>query len=78
MSQETAWILVILFYLLPLVHVAVSRRSGPLLPAADARCPLGPRAGWIVMVLLLGPIGWLLYMRTRWRRRPAPSAPSRG
>ena len=29
------------------------------------RCPLGPRVGWLVIVLLLGPLGWLVYMARR-------------
>jgi len=56
-------------YLAPLLHVALSPRGGPLLPPAGARCPLGPRAGWFVMVLLLGPVGWTLYLRGRRARR---------
>jgi hypothetical protein len=52
---------------LPLVHVLLSPRSGPFRPPPGARCPLGPRIGWAVIVLLLGPIGWLLYLRGRRR-----------
>jgi len=62
----TAWLILILGYLLPLAHVALSRRGGPWPPPPGARCPFGPRAGWLVMVLLLGPFGWLLYL---WSRR---------
>ena len=62
----TAWLILILGYLLPLAHVALSRRGGPWRPPPGARCPFGPRAGWLVMVLLLGPFGWLLYL---WSRR---------
>jgi hypothetical protein len=29
---------------------------------------LGPRAGWLVLVLFLGPLGWLLYLRARRKR----------
>ncbi len=52
-------------FVLPLLHVAVSPRGGPYRPPPGARCPLGPRAGWLVIVLLLGPLGWLLYMLRR-------------
>ncbi len=50
---------------LPLAHVALSPRGGPYRPQPGARCPLGPRTGWLVIVLLLGPVGWLLYMLRR-------------
>ncbi len=49
----------------PVVHVAISPRGGPFAPPPGARCPLGPRAGWLVIVLVLGPVGWLLYMARR-------------
>lgn len=74
-----AWAILIGGYLLPLGHVALSLRSGPWRPPPGSRCPLGPRAGWLVMVLLLGPIGWLLFLSARYRRRdaaPGPSGPS--
>ena len=63
-----AWLLLIFGYLLPLIHVALSRDAALSRPAAPSRCPFSPRAGWIVMVLLLGPLGWLLFVRTRRRR----------
>lgn len=56
-------------FALPLLHVLVSPRSGPFRPPPGSRCPIGPRVGWAVIVLLLGPIGWLMYVRGR--RRPA-------
>ena len=64
-----AWSLFTLLYLLPLGHVLVARRGGPFTPPSGSGCPLGPRAGWLVLVLLLGPIGWLLYLRGRGRQR---------
>jgi len=60
-----AWLIVILGYILPLGHVVFSPRGGAWLPPPGSRCPFGPRTGWLVIVLLLGPIGWLLYMRAR-------------
>lgn len=71
MDQITALVIVAVFYLLPLVHVALSPSAGPLRAPPGARCPLSPRVGWIVMVLLLGPIGWLLFVTRRRRRAPA-------
>lgn len=65
MSAETAWVVLVLFYLAPLAHVALAPGAGPLRPPPGARCPLGPRAGWLVLVLLAGPVGWLLFMRRR-------------
>jgi hypothetical protein len=66
----TAWLILILGYLLPLAHVALSPRGGPWSPPPGARCPFGPRTGWLVMVLLIGPLGWLLYLVARARRSP--------
>ena len=63
--QTTAWLILVFGYLLPLAHVAASPASGAWRPPPGARCPFGPRVGWLVMVLLLGPIGWLLYLRSR-------------
>ena len=65
MSPTTAWMIVILGYVLPLLHVALSPRAGPWRAPAAGRCPLSPRLGWLVLVLLLGPIGWLLFVLPR-------------
>jgi hypothetical protein len=54
------------------LHLALSPASGPWRPPG-ARCPLGPRVGWIVLVLLLGPIGWLMYVHAHSRRRAGAS-----
>ena len=62
-----AWLILLLGWLLPLAQVALSPRSGPWGPPPGSRCPIGPRPGWLVMVALLGPLGWLLYMRSRRR-----------
>lgn len=71
MGTLTAWLILLGGYGLPLAHVALSRAGGPWTPPPGARCPLGPRLGWIVLVLLLGPVGWLLFMAAR-RRRGGP------
>ena len=78
MSATLAWTVLICGYLLPLLHVALSGRAGPWRPPPGSRCPLGPRAGWLVMVLLLGPIGWLLFYSARYRRRRHAPAPPTG
>ena len=64
-----AWLILVFGYLLPLGHVILSRRAGPWTPPPGSGCPLGPRAGWLVLVLLLGPLGWLMFLRAR-RQRP--------
>ena len=71
MSPTVFWLAVTLGFLLPLGHVALSPKSGPWMPPPGAGCPIGPRLGWIVLILFIGPFGWLLYMRARGRRRPA-------
>lgn len=63
------WLLLVFGYVLPLLHVALSRDAGLSRPVEPGRCPFSPRAGWLVIVLLLGPIGWLLFQRSRRRRR---------
>ncbi len=68
MDTTTAWIFVIAFWLAPVFHVAVSPRSGPVRPPEGARCPFGPRVGWLVIVVLLGAIGWLMFMNAKYRR----------
>ena len=73
MSPEVvAWSIVVSF-LLPLLHVALSPALGPWRAPEGTRCPFSPRVGWLVIVLFLGPIGWLMFMAKR-RARP-PSAP---
>jgi hypothetical protein len=69
MTQTTALILVLALYVAPLVHVLVSPAAGPFRPPPGSRCPIGPRFGWLVMVLLLGPIGWVMFMTRRGARR---------
>ncbi len=71
MSPAAAWILVIFGYVLPLLHVALSPKAGPWRMPRDAGCPLSPRLGWLVLVLLLGPLGWLLFALSRRRRGPS-------
>lgn len=73
-EQTIAWTILLGGFVLPLAHVLLSPRGGPWRPPPGSRCPLGPRAGWVVMVLFLGPVGWLLYMRARPRNtRPKAS-----
>jgi hypothetical protein len=63
MTQIIAWSILILGFALPLLHVLLSPRGGPWRAPEGARCPLSPRVGWVVIVLFLGPIGWLMFLR---------------
>jgi len=62
-----AWAILLIGFALPLAHVALSPAAGPWRMPQGARCPFSPRIGWLVIVLFLGPIGWILFM-TRKRR----------
>lgn len=70
MSPAAAWTVIIVGFVLPLIHVALSKDIAPAKPAEDgAICPFSPRLGWLVIVLFLGPIGWLMFMASRRKRR---------
>ena len=69
MAPALALTILIVGFVAPLVHVALSPRGGPFRPPPGARCPFGPRTGWLVIVTLLGPVGWILYMMRRGQRR---------
>ncbi len=71
MSPLAASIVLLVGYGLPLLHVALSPAAGPWLRPEGARCPFGPRLGWLVVVLLLGVFGWLLFFLHRRRARRA-------
>ncbi|RTR20533.1 hypothetical protein EJ903_10415 [Azospirillum griseum] len=64
-----AWLILMVTYVLPLLHVVTARSGGAWQAPPGSGCPFGPRLGWLVMVLLLGPIGWLLFVR---RQRHSP------
>ncbi len=60
-----------LFWGLPLLHVGLSPAAGPWRARPGASCPFSPRLGWLFVVLVLGPAGWLLFVLRR--RRSTPS-----
>ena len=64
-QESVGWTIWIIFQILPFIHVLVSPRSGSFRPPPVSKCPVGPRVGWLVIVLLLGLIGWIMYMRRR-------------
>jgi hypothetical protein len=57
----------------PILHVLLSPNAGPFLPPPGSRCPIGPRFGWLVLVILLGPIGWVLFLTRNRRRKAGPA-----
>ena len=69
-----AWLFLLIGYLAPLAHVALTPAAGPWRAPVGGRCPFSPRIGWLVMVLLLGPLGWLLFASSRRRRRNQSSS----
>ena len=69
MSPAAAWTVLIVGFVLPLIHVALSKDIGAAKKADGGSCPFSPRIGWIVIVLFLGPIGWLMFMASRRKRR---------
>ena len=71
MDPLLAWAILVIGFLLPVLHVALSPAGGPWRTPPGARCPLPPRLGWLVLVLTLGPLGWVLFMAAR--RRAASS-----
>jgi hypothetical protein len=73
-AAAIAWLIVIFGFAVPMGHVAFSPRGGTWTPPPGSRCPFGPRAGWLVIVLMLGPVGWLLFLRAR--RRQTASHPT--
>ncbi len=62
-TQVLAWTILIGGWVFPLAHVLLSPRGGPWRAREGARCPLSPRVGWVVIVLFLGPLGWLMFRR---------------
>ncbi len=71
LSAAAAWAILICGWALPLLHVLGSRAAGSWRAPEGSACPLGPRAGWLVIVLLCGPVGWLLFRRALMRKRRA-------
>ena len=73
MSQTQALAVVLLGWALPLLHVLFAPGVGGFRPPPGSNCPIGHRFGWLVLVLLLGPIGWLMFVTRKCRRRTPTS-----
>ncbi len=69
MTQTQALFVVLVGWLLPLAHVLFARGAGGWRPPPGSGCPIGHRVGWIVLVLLLGPVGWLMFVTRRRAKR---------
>ncbi|MEK9672850.1 MAG: hypothetical protein VW268_10175 [Rhodospirillaceae bacterium] len=75
MSATAAWIFIIVGFVLPLIHVMITPGLTPPPAAhgadseAKGTCPFSPRTGWIVIILVLGPIGWLMFIASRRKRK---------
>ena len=67
MSAALAWTVLIVGFALPMLHVALSPKAGPWRMPPGAGCPFSPRIGWLVIVMFLGPIGWLMFVGRRKR-----------
>lgn len=65
MDVVTAWIILIIWLIVPTLHVLASPDGGSWKPPKGSKCPVGPRAGWLIIVLFLGLVGWLLFLRSR-------------
>ena len=68
MSQTQALAVVLLGWVLPLLHVLFAPGVGGFRPPPGSNCPIGHRFGWLVLVLFLGPIGWLMFVTRKSRR----------
>lgn len=73
MSVWLIWIILIVGFIVPMLHVALSPTAGPWRMPAEARCPFSPRVGWLVIVMFLGPLGWLMFVRRPKRSLPPTS-----
>lgn len=57
-----AWAILLIGFVLPLAHIALSPAAGPWRMPPGSRCPFSPKIGWLVIVLFLGPVGWIMFM----------------
>jgi len=62
------WTIFIIGFVLPMAHVAFSSAAGPWRMPQGAKCPFSPKVGWLVIILFLGPVGWLMFMSRKGRK----------
>ncbi len=68
MDQLIAWTIVIFGIVLPAAHVACAKGGGGWKAEPGAKCPFGPRTGWLMVVVFLPFAGWLMFAAARRRR----------
>ena len=68
-STFTAWVAVIVGYLAPLAYVACATASNLTNTKRGSSCPFSPRAGWVLIVLFTGLLGWLLFIYSQYKKR---------
>lgn len=69
MDALIAWTILIFGIVLPAVHVLLSRTAGGWSAAPGGSCPFGPRAGWLIVVMLLPFVGWLMFVAAMRKRQ---------
>ena len=54
-------------FIFPLIHVVLTMKPATQLDAS--KCPFSSRTGWIIIILILGPLGWLMFLHTLHQNR---------
>ena len=47
-------------FIFPLVHVGLTFKT--MKHSKTSKCPFSPRTGWFIIILTLGPLGWLMFL----------------
>ena len=47
-------------FIFPLAHVALAFKT--MEHPKTSKCPFSPRTGWFIIILILGPLGWLMFL----------------
>ena len=69
MEPLQAWAIVIIWMVLPIVFILISKKAGSWVAPKESRCPFGPKMGWLVIIIFLGVIGLLIFFRTKHSQR---------
>lgn len=78
-EEIIAWAVLIFGIALPAAHVVFAPGAGGWSPrpGSGARCPFGPRLGWLIVVTFLPFVGWLMFVAAKRRRgRSGPAISS--